>query len=154
MTAESERPEAREGASGRGVGRASASARTREGLGEREAIAAQSSRGLTISRTTYTPLDWTTNEMSAAVIVTEYTAPLSMMTRRTGVKMLLERYCADLRATFQILNASSTARKGKGHRVRSEGQARAKRTTDDQTTRRGTYLLLRRSSRGSTRIPQ
>ena len=107
-----------------------------------------------MSSSTYTPFDLTTNEMSAAVIVTEYTAPLSMMTRRTGVKMLLERYCADLRATFQILNASSTVRKGKGHRVRSEGQARAKRTTDDQTTRRDTHLLLRRSSRGSARRPR
>ena len=59
-----------------------------------------------MSRRTYTPFDFTTNEMSAAVMVMEYIAPLSMITRRTGERMLLDRYCADLRVTVHILNAS------------------------------------------------
>lgn len=77
-----------------------------------------------MSRTTYTPFDCTTNEMSAAVIVMEYTAPLSMMTRRTGVKILFERYCADLRATLQILNARRAA-KGEGVRASVRHESRA-----------------------------
>lgn len=62
----------------------------------------------TMSRITYTPLDLTTKEMSAAVIVIEYIAPLSMMTRRTGPRKSDERYCADRLVTVQIRPARRT----------------------------------------------
>ena len=60
-----------------------------------------------MSRRTNTPSDLARNKISPVVIVREYIAPLSMTTRRTLMRTLPERYCADLRATVQILSASS-----------------------------------------------